>query len=529
MEAPSTTQEAATPTPTLTPTPAAVAVRPPSGWDRRMEQLSETLNPIIVKEIRQGLRTKIFWVCFALMLLGCFVISLVAYGSSLDRTFTNAGQGFFFAYFFCLGLVHFFIIPYSAYRSLAREREDETWVLLSLTGIGAGRIIRGKLGSFLAQALLYGSSVGPFMLFSYYLNGIDLPTILCVIALGGAFMVFLTCMSVCAATLGESRLVRGLMHFVLLGALLGATVFGLSIAGALTFDGQRLMQDRGAQVAVAGGLWAMLSFGFLMYQAAAARLALPTEDYAKGPRLALLLQILGSAALLGWAWNSEGRDHELVMFAQGLLVFDLFVIGIFMLTGSDPVHEVHFRKKGVSLLRPGSLRGFRFVLALVGLVTSACTWVYSLSADLPSDARPGLYFILAAGAYAALYLAVPIVFARLTGSWALNTAAGLRALAVSVFVAGAGLPPLMGLVLGMKPDDKVLNLFNPLVGAVNFGDRPWNGGYQMGEALLGVLVSAALLFTLAADRMLAWRESEGRKEREGARDASTAASPAGRS
>ena len=81
-------------------------------------------------------------------------------------------------------MVHFFIIPYSAYRSLAREREDETWVLLILTGLGPRRILRGKVASFLVQAGLYASAVGPFLLFSYYLNGIDLPTILLVLGLG---------------------------------------------------------------------------------------------------------------------------------------------------------------------------------------------------------------------------------------------------------------------------------------------------------------------------------------------------------
>src|SRR5690606_27355391 len=108
-------------------------------WNARIDALTERLNPIIVKEIRQGLRTRIFWICFGLMLLACFILSLVAYGTTLDRSMSDAGQAFFFAYFLCLSLVHFFIIPYSAYRSLAREREEETWVLLSLTGIGARR------------------------------------------------------------------------------------------------------------------------------------------------------------------------------------------------------------------------------------------------------------------------------------------------------------------------------------------------------------------------------------------------------
>ena len=131
-------------------------------------------------------------------------------GRAGRRRIGRDGRGYFFAFFVCLGVVHFFIIPYSAYRSLAREREDETWVLLTLTGLGPRRILRGKVASFLVQAGLYASAVGPFLLFSYYLNGIDLPTILVVLALGVGWLVFLTSVGVCAATLAEGRLVRGL-------------------------------------------------------------------------------------------------------------------------------------------------------------------------------------------------------------------------------------------------------------------------------------------------------------------------------
>ncbi|MBX5480799.1 MAG: ABC transporter permease [Myxococcaceae bacterium] len=493
------------------------AARPASKWNRRVEALTERLNPIIVKEIRQGLRTRVFWVCFGLMLLACFVISLVAYAAAMERSLSSPGQVFFFGYFFCLGLVHFFIIPYSAYRSLAREREEETWVLLSLTGLGAKRIIRGKFGSFFAQALLYGCSAGPFMLFSYYLNGIDLPTILTVIALGAAFMVFLTCVSVCAATLAESRLWRGLVHFLLLALLLAATALGLSVAGGLTFDGRRVMNDDGFVPAIAAALWGMISFGNLMYQAAAARLSLPTEDYAKGPRLALLFQIAGSMALLLWIFFEQHRSYQLVMTGQGVLVAALFLVGVFMLGGAEPVHEVHFRAKGLSLLRPGAVRSFRFVIALIALTTAVWTALYGAADDLPANPEPGLFFILATGAYAALFLSFPVVVARLSGFVALNTAVGLRVLTVVVFVLAASVPPLIGLLVGIRPDDPVLNLFNPLVGSVNFGAVPWSDESPMSVQMLGVLVIAALLLTVAADRMLAWREAEGRREREAAR------------
>jgi hypothetical protein len=137
-----------------------LSAAPATAWDRFSGSVSERLNPIVVKEVRQGLRTRVFGIFFGLMLLACVCISLVAWATASEVGY-DAGKGFFIAFFVALGVVQFFIIPYTAYRSMAREREDDTWVLLTLTGLGPRRILRGKLSSFIVQGMLYGSAAGP--------------------------------------------------------------------------------------------------------------------------------------------------------------------------------------------------------------------------------------------------------------------------------------------------------------------------------------------------------------------------------
>ena len=198
---------------------SAEALRAPDAFDRFGERLADRVNPIVVKEVRQGLRTRVFWIFFSLMLVACLFISLFAFAAS-DGIADRAGQATFIAYFVCLGFVQFFVIPYAAYRSMSREAEDETWVLLTLTGIGPRRILAGKLGSSVLQGMLYASAATPFLLFSYFLNGIDLPTIIVGVVVSMGYQVFLVSVSVSLATLAESRLVRALLHFVLLGVLL---------------------------------------------------------------------------------------------------------------------------------------------------------------------------------------------------------------------------------------------------------------------------------------------------------------------
>src|SRR5262245_11512527 len=125
-----------------TAAPAIALSRAPDAFDRLGERIAERVNPIIVKEIRQGLRTRAFWIFFSLMLIACVIISLIA--AATGEGWTNRGKTYFLVYDVCLGFVQFFVILYSAYRSMVRECEEETWVLLTLTGLGSRRILRGK-------------------------------------------------------------------------------------------------------------------------------------------------------------------------------------------------------------------------------------------------------------------------------------------------------------------------------------------------------------------------------------------------
>ena len=407
------------------------------------------LNPIVVKEVRQGLRTRSFWIFFALMLLACLVISLVAYAAQAQDEFDASGQWVFFAYFFCLGLVQYFVIPYTAYRSLAREREDETWVLLVLTGLGPRRILLGKVGSFVTQAALYGSAAGPFLLFSYYLNGIDLPTILVALVLGGVFQGFLTAMAVCAATLAEQPITRGLMHFAVLGALLMATSYGLGLAFALVAEGNMVLAS-GFPLSVAAGLWLLLSYGALLFEAAAARLSLSTEGYAHGVRGVFAVQLLVSAGIVLFAWFDGGRSGDAPQVAQAVFCVHLSLIGLFVASDVDGMAS-RFRSKTrfFSVFKPGALRGFRLVLS--ALVTSTGLWATLYLASNGDVSDHQFLTLLAEGAYAALYLSAPFLLSRALPWPSLRTPTATRLLFVATLLAGAGLPPLVGAIAAGEP------------------------------------------------------------------------------
>jgi hypothetical protein len=472
------------------------------------ERLGDRINPLVVKEIRQGLRTRMFWVCFGLMLVACVLLSLAAYADVRDGGYRPRGSLYFFLYFVSLGLVHFFVIPYSAYRSLAREREDETWVLLALTGLGPRRILRGKVTSFLAQAGLYASAVGPFLLFSYYLNGIDLPTILIVLALGAAWLVFLTVLGVCAATLADGRLGRAFVHFLVLGVLASAVIQGLVAAFALSEGSSRLMRERELPYVIGISLWLMIGYGWLLFEAAAARLSLITENYSRGPRRALVAQMLISAVVVVAIWWRHGFEREIAVAAGLVGCVHLTVAGLFVISDVDgQARALRPRTRGWSLLRPGAVRGFRLMVLLL-VAWSAFCWGLGLASDNVRDNwRSLLYVTVAAGAYPMLYFSVALLVAKMPRSDRMASPAAVRILFVAIAGLAAVLPPLLALLMDEPADNGLINLLNPIVGLVNFGAHEYTPNEpKMTVELLYFLCGVAALSVFAADRTLVERE-----------------------
>lgn len=472
------------------------------------ERLGDRINPLVVKEIRQGLRTRVFWVCFGLMLLACVLLSLTAYADVRDGGYRARGGFYFFTYFVCLGLVHFFVIPYSAFRSLAREREDETWVLLALTGLGPRRILRGKMTSFLAQAGLYASAVGPFLLFSYYLNGIDLPTILIILALGAAWLVFLTVLGVCSATLADGRLGRAFVHFLVLGMLAAGVTIGLTTAFGLSEGGSRLMRTQELPYVVGLALWLMIGYGWLLFEAAAARLSMVTENYTQGPRRALVAQMLISAVVVGVMWWRQGREIQVAAVAGVVGCLHLTVAGLFVVTDLDgQARALRPKTRSWSLLRPGAVRGFRLMLLLLVGWSLFCLTLGIHSDNTRTNERSMLYATVAAAAYPILYFAVALLVARMPRSDRLASPAAVRV----VFAALAGLasvvPPVLALLVDEPADNGLINLLNPTVGLVGFGSYDYSLGQpKMTVELLYFLCGVALLAAFGADRALVERE-----------------------
>ncbi|MBK7859216.1 MAG: ABC transporter permease [Archangiaceae bacterium] len=465
------------------------------------ERLAEAAGPIVVKEVRQGLRARVFAIFFGLLLIGCLVVALIAAAEFDRRLNAELGPDYFRIFLGGLGIVEFFVIPYSAFRAMTREREDETWVLLVLTGLGPRRIVRGKVASALAQGLLYASACAPFVLFSYYLNGIDLPTVLVALMLSAAWSCLWVCVGVAAATQAESRIGRALVHFLVLGCLLAATVGGIAFAAFFSEEGGRLLREQASFRAFCAGLilWA-LSTAWVASEGAASGLALLSENSAKGPRVALTVQVLFALVAGAFvAWLADGGDAIGAVVGEVCGCIYLSVAGVFAISEHDGFPPAFAREPGWS--KPGALRSFILLVGLLALGTAGCLLLAHL---MGSHELKYQRVLLAAPMFVVLYLSLGVLLGRLTPLKVLTEPVSTRFGVLVALVLGTLVPMLLSLMVHGRANDRDLNLLSPLLGlsAINNGDR--------GALTLRLVGACALFFGFLAWTVLAARDTERR-------------------
>lgn len=251
-------------------------------------RLSDALNPIVIKELRQAVQSR-FVVTMLIVLLA---IQLAAVGLYLifsnpaDYDFT-AGRTVFTLLLGIMLVVSLIFVPaYTAVRMIV-ERSDTNVDLLFITTIKPRSIIAGKV---LAAAVLIGlifSACLPFMTFTYFLRGIDLPTVFVLLCL--CFLIVLACslIALLMACLPFGRVVKVFLGLVVLVicafaffAALGSAISMVQFGIGSTLDSWEFW---GPALGVLGAALAVLGLVFVLCVALitphSANRALPVRAY----------------------------------------------------------------------------------------------------------------------------------------------------------------------------------------------------------------------------------------------------------
>ena len=138
----------------------------------RLRSFWESLNPVLVREVRQALRGRFFGVTFALVLT---LSTLTSIGILLltDES-TPLGQALLGGCIPFLMISTCYLVPIGAFYSLGAEHDDMTRDLLVMSNLSPGKIIRGKFISSFMLTLLFTITLAPFISLAALLRGVDL-------------------------------------------------------------------------------------------------------------------------------------------------------------------------------------------------------------------------------------------------------------------------------------------------------------------------------------------------------------------
>lgn len=268
------------------------------------------VNPVAVKEFRQAVQSR--WVVAVLMLF--LLVDVMFVGSYLALSTdvaTNARAGrttlatlLAILMSTCVG----FVPLYSGIR-LSLERNDSNIDLLFITTIRPGAIVRGKYLSAMALTLLIFSACMPFMVLTYLLGGVDVPTILFLLAAGFAACAVANALGIFAGSVSGSWLIRGLAG--------GGCVFVLCYlgAGVIALLNEMLVRGMGIATVDAGQFWSVLATVALLasltiglfYVLSVALLSPVLSNRMLLPRVYLIASWIAAGSVTAvWSWH----EHE---------------------------------------------------------------------------------------------------------------------------------------------------------------------------------------------------------------------------
>ncbi len=434
------------------------ALQPAGRLDRWAEWLGDRLNPLLVKEVRQALKSRQFATMFGLLLCFAWVASAIGLATmGPDVAWEARGPSMFYVYYLALAFALLVVVPYSAFRSLAVEQEEHTYELLAITALGPRQIVAGKLASAVMQMLIYLSVLMPCLAFTYLLRGIDLPTIVIVViwTVGGSLV--LSAAGLLFGSLSLQRVTQAGASVGTVGGLFVVFAYASALVGTMVVGG--LWEITGPEFWTFNIAAATIAASYfaLFFLAAAAQVSFASDNRSTPLRVAVFVQFLLWTGWFAWGWMSQRQAGEVLFGYAAVAGAHWYVMGIFF-TAESPRLSLRVRRRlpqsflGRVLFtwfNPGPGTGLMFSLG--GALT---VWLLAeVAAERASwpmgwAGRQSLTLFCAAGvAYLAIYLGAEVLILRLLRRFvAVRVSTGVVVHLMLVFF-GAALPSILSLLL----------------------------------------------------------------------------------
>ena len=484
----------------------------------RIAGFTDRLNPMLVRCVRQELSSKMFLGTFNLLLIvaviACLIAANQAYLNS-DNPDTTYGQDLFNVLAWGWSFMLVVIQSGATHRLVMQERQNDTWDLVDLTGIGPRRIVRGLLLANLVQGLLSTAAIAPFLVMAYLLRGLDLVSIamaLVTVPLLGVAASALAVLSACATPAKNIKnAAGGFIHMFLvfpwisLSMGLFTTLRGVSRVPELLASG-----DLDAWLGVAAALTCWTGFVWTMLVFSEALLTHRAGDRSTRPRLAWsVVWLVGNLWAIGLTVLgiiNSGSNQEMPLAVAGCAGVCMALVGGFIASTEDPGLTPRqartfdlapaWAKVPLRFLGPGPNRGRWWLLAM-GLLSLIPV---TASLTLSTNGQQPLIFAWYTLGYGCLLIASGTALCRhLLGGWTVTPLA--RRLLIILW---ASLWLVVPVLVGLFVHDSefaatVLKLLSPVTGILLLVDQHDDDNVHL---LLGAVPLIGVLW-------LAWQARQG--------------------
>lgn len=343
-----------------------------------LNDFSDRISPMLVKELRQGMRAKTFIVVFLSLQVFLAVMLFSAGASATGDQVGSVVSGIIFTFFAIAVLV---VQPLRGTGALASEVKGNTIDMMVLTRLSAWRIVFGKWVAIVSQSALLLATIIPYLILRYFFGGMNLFGEMVFLIL-----MFLTSMALTAVTVGlsgcSSVIVRSLLPVIGLPILLYSLLmvsFSRSMGGGSSPMDFLTLDSPESRVGVLCYVVTLIYLGGSMLSLGASLIAPAAENHVIARRITAL--VLMSALFITNVLVDI--DEALLLVLASMIAIPAITIA---LTDSAPLVSTvckPFVKRGVLgratgwFLYPTWSSGilFAIVIGVFGLLTSTSSFL----------------------------------------------------------------------------------------------------------------------------------------------------------
>lgn len=261
-----------------------------------LHDFPDRLSPMLVKELRQGLRTRAFIGVFLTLQI---ILGVILLGAGTASTSDQAGSTISNIIFIFFSIAVIIIQPMRGMTALSSEIKGNTIDMMVLTRLSAWRIVAGKWSALVSQSALILVTIIPYLILRYFFGGMNLIGEVVMLIL-----IFISSATLTAITVGLSASPSVILRSILpmIGIPLGAYAAlmmilfsGMGGSGSI-FDFFSL-ESTESKITISLYITGCLYYGFFLLSIGTSLIAPYAENHSTTRRLIACFVTMAAAAI----------------------------------------------------------------------------------------------------------------------------------------------------------------------------------------------------------------------------------------